>query len=109
MIAEPLSAGAVHAASRWVSPAVSVGRVVWSGGARASIAARVTVTVYVFVVAPLAAVTGAVMACDPSARLTVRLAPALLPSASAMTTAAPASLGVAVATVLDTPCGTSAA
>ena len=52
---------------------------------------------------PSAAVTVTVIVFDPSASDTVRVVPAVLPSASAMTTPAPASLGVAVTVVAVTP------
>ena len=70
--------------------------------------ARVTVTVYVFLVPPSAAVTVTVTVLRPTASATDREPLAVLPAPSAMTRLAPASVVAAVTVVRDTSYGTAA-
>ena len=58
---------------------------------------------------PSSAVTSTPTAFAPAARRVVRVVPAVLPSASVITTSAAASLGVAVTVVSSTSWSTSAA
>jgi hypothetical protein len=88
MTAPPLKTGAVNVTDAWALPAVAVPMV----GASGTVAARVTVVVYVCTVTPSCAVTAVVMVLLPMAR-------GIVPLALPLDTIVPLTLAVALLSV----------